>query len=386
MTADMLLERLDLALADDPSADAEMLALVHDVRDEAPQMTAEFSAKLDDRVRAGFAAAPGTARRRRLRMPNLFVMGPIAAVAAAGVVAVVIGTGGGSPSPDTLARQAEGHVSAGPVAPTAAAKSSADSSAAGVAASPSVTAATPVAPQAQFAAPLGSTSGGTATGRKVERSTQLSLATPTDTLQRVAAGVVRVTQQADGFVGNSQVQISGNHGSAAFTLRIPSRNLENALTALTHLAHVTSMSQSTQDITSEFSRTNTSLARLTSRLAGLRRTQQTRATIALEQRLNRAIAAQQAALSGLRHRADYVTVNLAITGLVRHHVAPVHHNGGHFNPGRALHTAGRIISVGAGVLLIAATILIPLALLLGAFWLAGRSMRRRNREAALKTS
>ncbi len=387
MTTDMLLERLDLALADDPSADAEMLALVHDVRDEAPQMSAEFSAQLDDRVRGGFAPAPRA--KRRLRMPNLFVMGPVAAVAAVALVVVVTGTGGGSSSPIQTADHAislRPDVTAAAPEPKSEADSAASGSAGGVAPQASVAPSTPT--DSAQRVPQGALSATTTAspGRQVERSTQLTLVTPTDNLQTVANGVVRATQQAQGFVGNSQVQISGNHGSATFTLRIPSAHLSDALTALTRLAHVTSMNQSTQDITDQFAKTNTRVDRLTGRLNALRRTKQTRATLALELRLKQAIAAQQVALEGLHHRADYVTVDLSITGTPpHHHVAPAHHGGG-FTPGKALHTAGRIAEIGAGVLLIAATILIPLALLVAAFWLATRSARRRNREAALKTS
>lgn len=375
MTPDTLLERLDLALADAPEADADLLALVGDVRTQAPRMTTEFAATLDERVRAGFAREPRAPRLasglRHLRAPKLFVLGPLGAAAAAVVVLVVSSSGGGgstSPSPSVLAQR-----EATATTDTAASKSGASGGVAGV-------------PTPSSTVHFGPNSLTTASpGRRVERTTQLALSTTTDHVQAVADGVVSATQQAGGFVSNSQVQIDGRHGSATFTLRIPSARLEPALTALTRLAHVTSMSQSTQDITGEFATTNTRLARLHAQLGALRRRPQTPATLARERAVRRAIAAQQGALSALRHRADYVTVELTVTGHPRAHHAAVRHGGG-FTPGNALHDAGRILEVGLGVLVIAAAILIPLGLLLAGAGLAARSLRRRNREAALKTS
>ncbi len=63
-------------------------------------MTPEFAAALDERVLAG-SAAHTPARRsspvRRLRLPTLYKLAPVAAVAAA-AIAVVIGTSGGHKS------------------------------------------------------------------------------------------------------------------------------------------------------------------------------------------------------------------------------------------------------------------------------------------------
>lgn len=183
------------------------------------------------------------------------------------------------------------------------------------------------------------------------------------------------------------MQIAGTTGSADFTLRIPAAHLETTLTALTHLGTVTSMNQTTRDITGNFNSTQTRLARLQVQLLRLKRRQQTPVVIVKQRQVAAQIAAQQAALSNLRHRADYVTVGVAITGKGHrhHHVAPVHHGSG-FTPGKALHAAGRILVVAAGVAIIALIILIPLGLLAGALIYTVRLLRRRNREAALKTT
>ena len=51
---------------------------------------------------------------------------------------------------------------------------------------------------------------------------------------------------------DSQVSTSQSGGSASFTLRIPSRRLEDALKRLSALASVASLSQSSDDITAAF--------------------------------------------------------------------------------------------------------------------------------------
>ena len=62
------LEALEAALAGDPSAEPELVALVRDVRAEAPTMDPGFRARLDERVEHEFAKAP---RRRRFALRPL---------------------------------------------------------------------------------------------------------------------------------------------------------------------------------------------------------------------------------------------------------------------------------------------------------------------------
>jgi hypothetical protein len=389
MTPDTLLEDLDLALDGHPAADRDLLALVADVRAQAPQIDPQFSTALDQSVSRGFAAQspPGRAPRRgrRLRWPTLYVLGPVAAAAVA--VVVVIGSSGGGSS-NVLTHEAS----------TPAVSKSSTPGAAGSAAKapqsndnlqqPLGAATAAPAPEASAGVTAGTPLAAPVTGgRRVERSVQLALLTPIDSLQETAAGVVRATQQANGFVASSQVTITGNTGSAAYTLRIPAARLESTLTALTHLGKVTSMNQTTQDITGEFASTGTRLSRLQTQLVALRQRKQTPLVIVKERQIAAQIATEQNALSNLRHRADYVTVNLSITGKGHrhHHVAPVHHGSG-FTPGKALHAAGKVLVVAAGVAIIALIILIPLGLLAGAIAYTVRAVRRRNREATLKTT
>jgi Domain of unknown function (DUF4349) len=388
MTPDTLLEDLDLALDGHPAADRDLLALVADVRAQAPQMSPQFSTALDESVSRGFAAEPPPSRAarrgRRLRWPTLYVLAPVAAAAA--VAVVVIGSGGGSNNVTRDIIKPGAHGQSLSFKPGTVSHGGAEGSATRA---PKVSAATPVpapeaggvaVPQADQAAT------GTTTARKVVHTTDLTLRTPIDELQEAAAGVVHATQQAGGFVASSQVQVQGSTGSADFTLRIPSAHLEPALTALTHLGKVTSMNQTTQDVTGNFSSAGTRLARLQTQQLTLRRRKQTPIVIVKERQVAAQIAAVQRELSNLRHSVDYVTVNVAITGKGhKHHVAPVHHGSG-FTPGKALHAAGEVLVVAAGVAIIALIILIPIGLLAGAIAYTVRVVRRRNRESALKTT
>ena len=70
------LEALEAALAGDPAAEPELVALVRDVRAQAPTMDPGFRARLDDRVERGFAKAPRSrSGRRRNLVPALGVAG-----------------------------------------------------------------------------------------------------------------------------------------------------------------------------------------------------------------------------------------------------------------------------------------------------------------------
>ncbi len=148
------------------------------------------------------------------------------------------------------------------------------------------------------------------------------------------------------------------------------------------------MSQYSRDITGEFHSTNTQLARLQAQLAALQKRPQTAVTKVKIRQVQRQIASQLASLSQLRHRADYVTVQMTVTGKghkKHHHVAPVHHGGG-FTPGDALHAAAKILKVVAAVAIVSLLILIPFAIVLGGLGYVARIIRRRNREALLHTT
>lgn len=413
------LHALEAALAGAPSADPELLALVAAVRADAPAPEHAFRRELDARVAAGFPPAGGprawlaTAQgwagaHRRLLLPAL---GAAASLLIVLLVAAASLHGGGAGRPAGAgvagapqAVSAERAPSAGaagaaaaPAAPAGGGTTagppparSADSTAKAVPA-PSVGAST--APSLVTPAPPITLPGPTpvppGTPRKVERSTQLALRTSADRLQTVADGVVRVTQAAGGFVQQSSVDATDQGGTADFQLSVPSAQADAVLARLSRLAHVSSLSQSSTDITAGFVSTAAQLAdaraerrALLKALAGAR----TPAGIArLKARIaanHRQIALLEAQRRDLRRRADNTTIVVTVTA---RGAAPrgTGHGGGGWTPRDAAHDALRVLEVAAGVLLIALAVTVPLGLLALPALFGARAARRRRREHAL---
>jgi len=387
------LAALDAALAGTADADAELAALVRDVRAVAPRPAAAARAALDARVASGFTPetrrAPGggtTARvrlRRALRRRDLI---PALAAAAAVLVVVVVlaglGTSGqnaSSPGPaatgvaaqergnaDSSAGAGGGAGSGGGVAP-------APSSAPSVVAPPAGTA--PAAPG--LAAP----------GRRVERTVRLDLGARADRFDAVTDGVVRATQQAGGFVADSQIRREGGRGTATFVLRIPAARLDTAIAGLSRLAHVRAIEQGATDLTGATDGTAARLADARTRrralVAALATASGARAA-RLRGRLAGARARERSldrALRALRARTAYATVDLTVTAPRGQGAAPAPK--GRWTPADAWRDARRALEVGAGVLILVLAVVLPLALVGGLGAAAAGAVRRRRREAAL---
>lgn len=357
------LEALEAALAGDPAAEPELAALVRDIRAQAPAMEPAFRARLDERVRRGFANAPRPRRQRRSLRTLVPALGVAGCVLAAVVAIVVTGGGGGSNDFGSSG----GGVAATKSAPT---QTPEDQAAGGSAAS----GAAPAAPAART--------------RRVERTTRLELTT-TD-VQRAADGVVRATQAAGGFVQSSQVASGDGRGSASFVLRVPTDRLDDALARLSKLGHVRSLQQSAQDITGAYDDAASRLAEARAERRGLLRALGKANTAeeisSLRARLadnRRDLQRYQGDFNALRRRANLATVEVDVTGRPRKSApAP---GGGSWSPGDAAHDAVRVLEVSAGVALIGLAVLVPLALLGAAGGLAAGAYRRRRREAALST-
>jgi hypothetical protein len=355
------LEALEAALAGDPAAEPELVALVRDVRAQAPAMNPGFRARLDERVERGFAQAPRAKRRRNL-VPALGVAGCVLAA----IVAIAL-TGGRNGN-DSASSGGAGAVTSrsGPVTEQA----QKDAAGAG-----SSTAASPAAPPAS-------------SRRKVEQYTRLELTT-TD-VQNAADGVVRATQASGGFVQSSQVASGDGRGSASFVLRVPTARLDDAVARLSKLGHVRSLQQSAQDITGAYDSASARLAEARAERRGLLRAI-AKATTAqdissLRARIadnRREIARYQREFNAVRNRANYATVEVDVTG--RPHKSEPAPGGGSWSPGDAARDAVRVLEVSAGVALVGLAVLVPLALLGAAAGLAAGAYRRRRREAALST-
>jgi hypothetical protein len=358
------LEALEAALAGDLAAEPELVALVGDVRAQAPVMAPEFRGRLDRRVERGFERQ---LPRRRFQLRPLIPALGVGGCVLAAIVAVVLGAGAGTDDSDS------GSAGGGIAAPLSSTQGeSADSAkSSGGAGSSSATPA-PAAPQAR--------------SRRVERSTRLELTT-TD-VQKAADGVVRATQAAGGFVQSSQIATGDERSTASFVVRVPTSRLDDALARLSRLGHVKSLQQSAQDITGSYDSASARLAEARAERRGLLRAL-AKATTAQEISSLRARIADnrselqryQREFNAVRNRADYATVGVDVSATKRKQAAAP--SGGSWTPGDAAHDAVRVLEVSAGVALIALAVLIPLGLVGAAGGFAALVLRRRRREAAL---
>jgi hypothetical protein len=332
------LAELDRALAGE---DSPLNQLVADVRAQRPQMEPAFAARLDRMVDDA---------RTTPRRPRWLAWSSLAGLAAAVIVAVVLVSGNDRTPLRGLSPQVR--------APSTAAESGAAKSLASPA---------PVSGQA----------------RKVERTTALALSTDRADVQNVADDVVATTQRFGGIVDSSQTSTSDSEASAVFVLRIPTARLDDAIAALSKLAHVSSLQQGSTDITSSFvsseARLHDARAERRALLKALARATTTQAIDAIKARLrdNRSQIAQlKGELDALRRRANLARVDVTVAG--NGHASS---GGGGWTPADAARDALRVLEVAAGVILVGLAAGIPLALLLGAAWLAAHSTRRRRREA-----
>jgi hypothetical protein len=373
------------------------------LREDPPRAAGDWTRRLDERVAAGFPVPAGEAgrvpravRRARRERGRRFAalrpaFAPVAVVLLLGVVIAVpvalnAGPGGGSDDAGSGASPGGGGATA-----LSESRDSAESAGGGGAASgpepalkqDSRDAILPVPP-----VPGGGSPGSDARrARKVERSAAITLGAPAREVGDVADGVVRVTDSVGGFVANSSVySAAGSEAHATFELRIPTARLPRALADLSRLAHVRERSQSAADITAqavsaadrlqEARKERQSLLRQLGRAVTLNETESIKARLRL---VNRRIAAARASVRRVSNRANFANVSVSVVADAGSGAAP----GGSWTPRDAFGDAVRVLEVAAGVFLIAMALLIPLALVAGLGWLAGRVAVRRRRERAL---
>ena len=404
------LDALERALAGEPVDPdlRELEELVRDLRATAPEMSPAFAARLERDVADGF---PAPAPRAKLRRPRRWVLLPAVGVLAAALVALVVVLGGSSQdTPREFASNSdtttavESAPSAGTGAGTAtdsaggAGTPQADSAPAAKApATPtdrrlaippapggSGTAAAP-APAIGQAAPAVTNASGP---RKVQRTADLVLETPSGEVQTTSDDVIRTVDRFGAIVATSSIGSDDRAGGeAVFDLRIPTARLDDALAALSKLGHVAERRQNLEDITGSFDSAQDRLSDARAERRGLlralgRATSQAQID-SLKARLRdvrSTIGRRNGDLASLRRRADLSHVTVTVRGVQGSGGGAT---GGNWSPGDAARDALRVLEVMAGVALIALAIAVPVGLLGIAITLAARSARRRGRERAL---
>jgi Domain of unknown function (DUF4349) len=363
-----------------------------------PEPDGGFARELDGRVAGRFGASPSTGPRRARSWTSLPVLGSALAAGAAAIVAVVAiggsggsagGIGSGGPRLVDQAKRAPASVTSAATvtsaASSAAARGSVGHSSPGAVFAPAGVSNAAGVPSAALApAP-------TPNGRKIVQSAQLALSTGASHVDDVAQEVFNVVGSEHGIVNSSNVTATGGlDGYAHFDLSLPSGNLSDAMGRLSRLryASVSSRTDATQDVNGSFVAAGRRLAdaqalrtALLKQLAAATTTTQISSLHAQIRDAENAIANAQADLRGLNHRVNFSSVSVTVAAT---QVAPVPHGGsGGFTLRRALHDAGRVLTVAAGVALITLAVLVPVGLvgLLG--WWISSAGRRRRREHAL---
>jgi hypothetical protein len=379
------LDALDRVIAGEPvDADQrELEELVHDVRATAPAMSPAFADRLQRELADGF---PARGPRAKVRRPRRWLLLPAVGTLAAALVALVValGQGGGddaATSPSSTAGGAGG---------TAALEDSRGSGVAGSATAPARTAAPAggAAPAAVSTQALRPPAVAKARGpRKVQRTAELVLETPADSIEATSDGVVRTVDRFDGIVASSSIgSDDSSGGEATFDLRVPTDRLDDALAALSKLGHVAERRQDLEDITGSFSSAQDRLSDARAERRGLLRalgratTEARIASLRARLRIVRStISRLNGDLAALRRRADLARVGVTVRGVEGGGGT----SGGRWSPGDAARDALRVLEVMVGVAVVALSIALPLALLGLAIALAARAVRRRDRERAL---
>jgi Domain of unknown function (DUF4349) len=377
------LAELDSALSGDGHGPAAQSwrDLREDVRSLAPAMSEEFERQLSERILE--RDSPRPRRRLRFSRPGRPALAAAFSLAVVALVAVVIA----APWRSDRAPEAVSALSNLPRASERSTprSSSVPSATAGASATGAPAKADEEAAPSANAAVVPSSSGpASAPGRVQQLGASVTLAVTPASVQETADRVSRLVVRDGGFVQSSHVQTQQGHGGeASLMLKLPSEKLSAALASLEQIAPVRDESQSLQDITNTYDTARQRLADANAERRALLHALSDASTEgkidSLRKRLaqsRRTLAGAHSALDAVSRRASTAEVEVSVLGDARaaNEGLTLH---------RGLHDAGRVLTVTLVVLLIAAAVLIPLALVLIALTAARRAWRRQRRERAL---
>ncbi len=344
-----------------------------------------FAAELDERAAAGFPPSSASGRSPLGRLATLLrgveprrVLLPAAgtALAAVAVATALVATGEPGTSSRSLrvgsSSTGSGGASGGNgellsrIAPTSAtAKSAAGAAELNSAAS----SAGPFAAGAQH--------------REVERAAEIVLGTTPSEVHEVAGQVLQTVHTYQGIVLRSSIHDVGGADST-FDLLIPSPKLSDALAGFSEAGEVLSRSESTADVTARtislgerLQDTEAAIRGLLGQLAAAESDSEREVVEAELHSARERAAGLRSRLSSLQRRVHFSRVSLRIDS------KPGAVTGGGWGIGDALHDAGHILAIAAGVALVGFAVIGPLALLALLIWLANRAWVRRGRERAL---
>ena len=397
--------------------------LERELRVERMEPDPEFARRLDEWAAAGFPRQrkPGVAEQRqpgmleRLRRrfeavpPRRLLLQAGAVATAVIVVGATIGqlnSGTDTLEPASTNSATGGGQSGGPALTAPEAGGDSRQAASGAAA------AAPAAPSAQGsfdsvggAGSVGAANEATApatapehvgvNGRRIAQSVDLSLSTAPEDFRDASDGVFDVVADHHGFVVSSNVSggdpdVKGSQpGSASFRLKIPASQLPGAMAALSDLGHVVSRTDGTEDITGRFVGAKQRIAALTkvrqNLLAQLEDATDTAAQQSIRARL-RIVQAQledaQGDLAAAQERVALVPVSVTIAADAAAGKGEDKNDSG-WSLSDALHDAGDVLTVMAGIALVTLAVMVPLSLVGLLVWWVVVRLQRQRREAVL---
>ncbi len=370
--------------------------LFAELKEIRPTPRPEFTAELDERAAAGFPRRSGAsaipfaalADRWRAATPRRRltpVLGTAMAVLIVATVVVAISQSGGSSS-SSIADSVHRTTSA-PATSAGGAEMPEEGGEGAGGAIEAESGSIEAAPSAESPRAAKTVAG----GRDIERSAYVTLGTKPGEVSAAAAKVYEAVHAANGVVLHSKVQ-SGSAGAtgAYFDLLIPSRKLDDTLAAFSGIAEVRERHDATNDITAptvgaaeELRDSNASIEGLLKELGDTETEAERESAEARLREERRRHAAIRARLDNLGKRASMSEVTVRIVTDHGAGVTPPSKNDGSWGVGDALHDAGHILTIAAGVALIGLAVLGPIALILLAVWLANRFRVRRLRERTL---
>jgi Domain of unknown function (DUF4349) len=386
--------------------------LIVELRALRPAPSPAFAATLDERAAAGFPRRPllGDHRLERLAaklraLPPrqiAFSAGAAALASVAIATAVVVGVEsnrGSSARLEPLAPQEIDAIGGGPARKAhgqdgyltgrsgeLGEQLSAASASAGSAASEAEAAApAPAPPNLRYAAKPSAANATSATHRDVERSASIVLGADPADVAGDAARVSETVHANGGIVLRSSISNgSAAHVGASFLLLVPSAHLDDTMAAFAQIDEVRLRNEGSVDITAPTvdlgERLKDSQARIDGLLGQLAAAETESEREAVEAELSgerRRHAALRSRLTDLHRRAHFSRVSLRIES----GSAPA--SSGGWGAGDALHDAGQVLSVAAGVALISLAVLAPAVLIGLLVWFAHRAWLRRSRARAL---
>jgi hypothetical protein len=369
--------------------DDELAAALRSLR---PEPSPAFAAELDQRLAAGFPRrSPQAARNPFARFLawlrsgshwRLLIPAGGIAVAAIAVATVVLAGSRSQLHVDTGTSGVSGPSSEAPTAGSAAQAAPSKQHAATKAGIPTVG-------ENSLNGTFESSAAGTA-HRDVERAADIVIGTKPGEVGEASSKVFEAVHAYHGIVLNSSTQNgSGAHAEASFELLIPSGKVGDAMAAFSRIGEVVNRHEATTDITAPTvgasERLQDSEARIEGLLAQLSEatTESEREVVEAEIDSERQHAARlKSHLSDLKRRANLSRVSVRLVS-GKGALTPGVLGNDSWGIGKALGDAGHLLSVAAGVTIVALAVLAPLMLLAFLVWLAGRAWTRRARERAL---